>query len=107
MCLPGLLTLLLVLSGSQIRGTRPQLYPCPFNSMCSCKSSDVSCISVPFAKFPNLAAGGGGAGERINHADVIMSGLQVIENEAFTDVHIDSLRLMTNQIATIQHRAFM
>lgn len=47
-----------------------------------------------------------GGPERINHADVIMSGLQVIENDAFNDLHIESLRLMTNQITTIQPRAF-
>uniref|UniRef100_A0A8D8QA40 Chaoptin n=1 Tax=Cacopsylla melanoneura TaxID=428564 RepID=A0A8D8QA40_9HEMI len=108
MVLPRLFSLLLVLlSAVQIKEVRPQNNPCPFNSMCSCKNSDVTCVSVPFAKFPNLAGGGAGAGDRINHADVIMSGLQVIENDAFNEMHIESLRLMTNQISTIQHRAFV
>ncbi|XP_046988101.1 chaoptin-like [Schistocerca americana] len=114
----SLLLATLVPSGAE------QVAPCGFNTMCSCKDGgggaaggpgarittlpadaarplrDVTCLGVPFSRLPRLPSG-----SVVEHMDVVNSGLEAVEADSL-EVHIESLRLMSNRIQYVAPRAF-
>lgn len=83
--------------------------PCNFNTMCTCKSDpeisynnlkDIACVSVPFSRLPDLP------NKMVSHMDVVSSGLEVLENESFGSLQVESLRMISNKISQVGERTF-
>ncbi|XP_045462991.1 chaoptin-like isoform X2 [Harmonia axyridis] len=93
-----------------IRCYGQQIGSCNFNSMCSCSSDQhdlsartihsVSCLSVPFFKFPNLPEG------NINQLEVAGSSITSFEAESLARCQVQSLVLSNNKLQQISERAF-
>ncbi|XP_046665623.1 chaoptin-like isoform X2 [Homalodisca vitripennis] len=82
-----------------------QTQPCPFNSMCSCRTNnstyirDVSCVGVPFYKLPELPH------SHISHLDVVGAGLDYVDGDSLGG-QVETLRLITNNIIDIADKTF-
>ncbi|XP_043281813.1 chaoptin [Venturia canescens] len=78
--------------------------PCDFNTMCLCwvqddkdfTKMDISCLGVPFARFPDVAV------NYVAQLDIASSGMQVLENDALASSSgVEGLGLMSNRLANI------
>ncbi|CAH1112884.1 unnamed protein product [Psylliodes chrysocephalus] len=83
---------------------------CGFNSMCTCSSGQhdlasrtihtVSCLSVPFYKFPNLPEGS------IGQLEVVGSRAAFLEAESLAGCQVQALVLTNNRLEHVADRAF-
>ncbi|XP_072401202.1 uncharacterized protein [Diabrotica undecimpunctata] len=83
---------------------------CSFNSMCSCSLDEhdstaktihsVSCLSVPFYKFPNLPEGS------ISQLEVVGTRTTILESESLAGCQVQALILTNNHLQHISDRAF-
>nr|XP_015833364.1 PREDICTED: chaoptin isoform X2 [Tribolium castaneum]XP_015833366.1 PREDICTED: chaoptin isoform X2 [Tribolium castaneum]XP_015833367.1 PREDICTED: chaoptin isoform X2 [Tribolium castaneum]XP_015833368.1 PREDICTED: chaoptin isoform X2 [Tribolium castaneum]XP_015833369.1 PREDICTED: chaoptin isoform X2 [Tribolium castaneum] len=84
---------------------------CDFNSMCTCTSDQydpglrnihtITCLSVPFYKFPNLPA------ERsISQLEVVGSKTVSLEAESLAGCQVQALVLANNRLQHVADRAF-
>ncbi|KAL0278122.1 UNVERIFIED_CONTAM: hypothetical protein PYX00_000030 [Menopon gallinae] len=90
-------------------GTSQTVGPCSFNSMCTCKTDpevsykslkDIACVGVQFARLPDLP------NKEVGFMDVVSSGLEVLENESFGSLQVESLRMISNRILLVGERTF-
>ncbi|XP_046740818.1 chaoptin-like [Diprion similis] len=80
---------------------------CNFNTMCLCwvqddadyTQMDVSCMGVPFARFPEIPI------RYIAQLDIVGSGMQVLENEALVSSYVEALGLMSNRLMLIGEKS--
>ncbi|KAL3285423.1 hypothetical protein HHI36_019525 [Cryptolaemus montrouzieri] len=83
---------------------------CTFNSMCLCSSDQhnisartihsVSCLSVPFYKFPDLPTG------NINQLEVAGSTVSSLEAESLAGCQVQALVLTNNKLQHVAERSF-
>ncbi|XP_071050607.1 chaoptin-like isoform X2 [Onthophagus taurus] len=83
---------------------------CSFNSMCLCSSdqhdlngrfiTDVSCISIPLYKFPNLPEG------NIKQLEIMGSRIPALESESLAGCQVQSLSLPNNHLQHVADRTF-
>ncbi|XP_057660617.1 chaoptin-like [Diorhabda carinulata] len=83
---------------------------CSFNSMCTCSFDEqdittktihsVSCLLVPFYKFPNLPEGS------ISQLEVIGTKTTILESESLAGCQVQALILTNNHLQHISERAF-
>ena len=83
--------------------------PCSFNTMCTCKTDpemsykslkDIACVGVPFVKLPDFPH------KLVLFLDVVSSGLEILENESFGSLQVESLRLISNKISHVSEKTF-
>jgi Leucine-rich repeat (LRR) protein len=83
---------------------------CGFNSMCTCSPDQhdlnsgsihtISCLSVPFYKFPNLPEGS------ISQLEVVGSKTVSLEAESLAGCQVQALVLTNNRLQHVADRAF-
>ncbi|XP_074027926.1 uncharacterized protein [Leptinotarsa decemlineata] len=83
---------------------------CGFNSMCVCSPDQhdsntksihsVSCISVPFYKFPNLPE------NNIAQLEIVGTETAILEAESLAGCQVQALILTNNQLQNVADRAF-
>ncbi|XP_044750542.1 chaoptin-like [Coccinella septempunctata] len=105
-----MLVLWITIAVQIIRCYGQQIGSCNFNSMCSCSSDQndisartihsVSCLSVPFFKFPNLPEG------NINQLEIAGSSTTSLEAESLARCQVQALVLTNNKLQHIAERAF-
>ncbi|XP_020280472.1 chaoptin [Pseudomyrmex gracilis] len=84
--------------------------PCKFNSMCMCwvqddddyTKWDISCVGVPFARFPDVAE------SYVAQLDIAGSGMQVLDNDALaSSASVEGLGLMSNRLSSIGEKSLL
>ncbi|KAK6643444.1 hypothetical protein RUM43_004949 [Polyplax serrata] len=90
-------------------GIEQTVGPCSFNTMCTCKTDpemshkslkDIACVGVPFVKLPDFPH------KMVLFLDVVSSGLEILENESFGSLQVESLRLISNRISHVSEKTF-
>ncbi|XP_012271913.1 chaoptin [Orussus abietinus] len=107
---PGLRILaMMVLILSQNLENSCQSVSCSFNRMCQCwvqddsefTKMDVSCVGVPFARFPEISV------SYVAQLDIIGSGLQVLENDALAGSSVEAFGLTSNKLSNIGDKSLL
>ncbi|XP_015595406.1 chaoptin [Cephus cinctus] len=83
--------------------------PCTFNTMCLCwvqddteyTKMDISCMGVPFARFPEISV------SYVAQLDIVGSGMQILENDALAGSSVEAFGLMSNRLTSIADKSLL
>ncbi|XP_059045287.1 chaoptin-like [Achroia grisella] len=77
-----------------------RLEPCAGSPLCSCRAAHMSCIAVPFHRFPEWPR------IELQHLDISMSNLEIISESALDGLRLQTLVLVANKLHYIELHAF-